>query len=373
MEKNISKRQIIIIKTSVIAIITNIFLSVFKAITGIVTGSVAIIMDAVNNLSDALSSIVTIIGAGLAGKAPDKKHPLGHGRVEYISQTIVAAIIIYAGITAFIESIKKIINPVTAKYSYISVIIMVIAIIVKIILGTYVSKKGNNINSGALIASGKDALFDAVITGSVLITAFIFILTGISLEAYVGLIISLFIIKSGIEIILEAVDNILGIRVQSDITKGIRKSITEIPEVYGTYDILLHNYGPDKLMGSLHIEVDDTMTAGEIDSLTRKIQEIIYVNYNVIITTVGIYSRNTCNDESLNMRTLITEKVMNHDGILQLHGFYIDEKNKDLRFDIIIDFSVNDREALYKEILEEIKALYPNYTVNITNDVDVSD
>ena len=169
-------RQKIIIKTSIIGIITNIALVAFKMIVGLLSNSIAVILDAVNNLSDALSSVITIIGTWLAGRAPDKKHPLGHGRTEYISQSIVAAIVLYAGVTSLIESVKKIISPEETYYDTTGIIIIAAAVGVKLILGMYVKKKGNEVNSGSLVASGSDALFDAVLSASVLFSAMVSVL-----------------------------------------------------------------------------------------------------------------------------------------------------------------------------------------------------
>ena len=192
-----SDRSAKIVRASIVGIISNFFLVVFKAGVGFISGSIAIILDAVNNLSDALSSIVTIIGTKLAGRKPDKKHPLGHGRIEYLSAMIVAALVIYAGVTSLVESVKKIISPVTADYSAVTLIIISSAIVVKLLLGRYVISVGRKVNSSSLVASGKDALFDAVISVSVLASALVFLLFRLSVEAYVGVGISVYIIKSG--------------------------------------------------------------------------------------------------------------------------------------------------------------------------------
>ena len=167
-------RDKIIIQTSVIGILANILLAVFKAFAGIMSNSIAVTLDAVNNLSDALSSVITIIGNKLGSKAPDKDHPLGYGRIEYLSAMIVAGIVLYAGITSIIESVKKIINPATPEYTEVTLVILAVAIIVKLVLGAYVKKRGEIANSGALIASGADATFDAVLSLSVLLSALLF-------------------------------------------------------------------------------------------------------------------------------------------------------------------------------------------------------
>lgn len=206
-------REKTVIKTSIISILANIVLAGFKAFVGLLANSIAIVSDAVNNLSDALSSIITIIGTKLAGKAPNKKHPYGYGRIEYMTSLIVSAIVLYAGVTALIEAIKKIIHPEVADYSMVTLVIVIAGIIVKFILGLYVKKKGKDVNSDSLVASGSDAFNDAILSISVLASAIIYLIFNISLEAYVGILLSIFIIKSGIELIKESVDNMLGIRV----------------------------------------------------------------------------------------------------------------------------------------------------------------
>ena len=197
-----ANREKAIVRTSIVGIVTNILLVAFKAFVGLVSNSIAVILDAVNNLSDALSSVVTIIGAKLGAKQPDKKHPLGYGRIEYLSSMIVAALVLYAGITSLVESAKKIIHPEAADYSTVSLIIISVAIAVKLVLGIYVKKQGRAVSSGALVASGSDALFDAILSASVLASAVIYLIWGISLEAYVGVVIAGFIIKAGIEMMI---------------------------------------------------------------------------------------------------------------------------------------------------------------------------
>ena len=365
-------REKIIVRTSVIGIITNVFLAAFKAAVGLISHSIAVILDAVNNLSDALSSVITIIGAKLGAKKPDKKHPLGYGRIEYLSSMMVAAIVLYAGITSLVESVKKIIHPEAADYQTVSLIIIAVAIVAKLLLGGYVKKQGEKVNSGALIASGKDASFDAVISASVLASAVIFLLWGISLEAYVGVIISAVIIKAGVEMMIETLNDIIGQRGDPEISKRIKHLVNEEPEVRGAYDLTLFNYGPDKHYGSVHIELPDTMTVDEVDALTRKVQLKVFQNTGVILTGVGVYSYNTTNDEAAVIRNTIQKKIMSHEWALQMHGFYVDTINKTIRFDVVVSFDIDHREAL-SIMQEEVRELYPDYAIHIVPDVDVSD
>ena len=368
-----ASREKTIVKTAVVGIITNILLASFKALVGFASHSTALVLDAVNNTTDAISSIVTIVGTKLASRKPDKKHPLGHGRIEYLSEMIVAALILYAGITALFESVEKVLMPVEVDYSASYLVVVTVAIAVKIFLGLYVRRQGRKANSDLLVSSGTDALFDAILSTAVLVSAIVYLVFGFNIEAFVSIIISIFIIKTGVEIIREAVDDMLGHRVESDLTKKLKDVVLSFPEVYGAYDIVLHNYGPDIYLGSLHIEIDDTMTADKIDSLTREINTKAYEETGIILTAVGIYSRNTSDDELMEIRTQITKLVVDHDNVLQMHGFYIDEAKKRISLDVVIDFAEEDRMALLEHIRQDIQEAVPGYEIIITLDSDISD
>ena len=369
MEALATTREKAIVKTSVIGVITNVFLAVFKAAIGMISNSIAITLDAVNNLSDALSSVITIVGAKLGSKQPDKKHPLGYGRIEYISSMLVAAIVLYAGITSLVESIKKIINPETAEYSTASLIIIAVAIVVKLVLGQYVKKQGKKHNSGALTASGSDALFDAILSASVLASAIIYLVWHISLEAYVGVVIAGIIIKAGVEMMIETLNDILGKRSDREDIKQIKRLICEEPEVRGAYDLIMYNYGPNKNYASVHIELPDTMTVDEVDKLTRRIQTRVYHESGVILTGIGVYSFNTSDDEAAQIRNNVQKNVLAHDWALQLHGFYADTENKAMRFDVVLSFDIDNTQAI-KTLYNEIQQLYPDYSLQIIPDID---
>ena len=365
-------REKVIVKTSLIGIGTNIVLVVFKMLVGFFTNSIAVILDAVNNLSDALSSVITIIGTRLAGRDPDKKHPLGHGRTEYLTAMIVSALVLYAGVTSLIESIKKIIKPEAAEYNTVSLIIIFVAVIAKFVLGTYVKKKGESVNSTSLIASGEDARFDSIISFSVFATALIYIFTKVSLEAYVGVIISLMIIKSGFEMMKDSVDDIVGHRPESDVTKNIKRLIGEEKDVRGAYDVIIYDFGPDKLFASCHMEVPDTMNVSELDKLTRKIEKKVFDEMGVVLTAIGVYSYNTSHDEAAEMRDNIIKTVVAKEHVLQVHGFYVDMTEKTIRFDAVLAFGVNPNEEIEK-IKNEVENMYKDYTVSVVADVDLSD
>lgn len=365
-------RDKVIVRTSFIGIGANVLLAAFKAAVGIISNSIAVTLDAVNNLSDALSSVITIIGAKLAGKLPDKKHPLGHGRIEYLSAMIVAAIVLYAGITSFVESVKKILHPEAADYSVVSLIIIASAVIVKIILGRFVKAQGEKVNSGALIASGADALFDAILSASVLASAVIYLVSGISLEAFVGVVISVIIIKSGIEMMMETVDDILGKRADAELVMEIKKQLLSFDEVLGAYDLNINNYGPDKNYATVHLELPDTMTVDQVDVLTRKVQTKVFKETGVVLTGVGVYSFNTTDDEAAKLRNTVRKIVMDHEWALQMHGFYADVENRTIRFDVVISFDITPEDAL-KTLHAELAEAVPGYTLHIAPDVDLAD
>lgn len=363
-------RENAIVKTSIIGVVINILLAVFKAIIGIVSNSIAVTLDAVNNLSDALSSVVTIIGTKLGAKKPNRKHPLGYGRIEYLSSMVVAAIVLYAGITSLVESIKKIVRPEEADYTTISLIIIAVAIFVKIALGRYVKKQGEKYNSVALVASGSEALFDAILSTSVLASAIIYLVWNISLEAYVGTIISVIIIKAGIEMMMETLDDILGKRTSKEEADEIKSLICEEADVRAAYDLIMFNYGPNKNYASVHIELPDTMTVDEVDVLTRRIQENVYLKSGIILTGVGVYSYNTSNAEVAVIRKEIQKIVMAHEWALQMHGFNINLDKKTLQFDVVVSFDVEPTEAT-NILTKEVQNVYPDYLLQIVTDIDV--
>ena len=360
-----------IIQTSVIGIIGNVLLVGAKATIGLIAGSISIILDAVNNLTDTLSSIITIIGTKLSTKKPDKKHPYGHGRIEYITSLAVSVIILVACGTAIYESILSIINKNTATYSNISLIVVSLAVLVKVALGLYYRKVAKEVKSDALKGSGMDALFDAILSFTTLVGAIVSMFTGVAIEGYLGIVIGLFIIKAGIDIFRSAISSIIGERNSDEIAIAIKQTVTSFPEVIGAYDLILNNYGPNRAIGSIHIEVNDKMTAKEIHPLTRKIAQEVFLKFGVILT-VGIYASNTSNPEIVEIRKDLHELVKEYPSVKQVHGFYVDEQLKMISFDLLVSFEEENVEALKESIIGKLKEKHPNYQYFIVIDNDYS-
>ena len=370
---NDTSREKTIIKSSIIGIAANVFLAAFKAVIGLMTHSIAIVLDAVNNISDAGSSLITIIGTKLAGREPDKKHPFGYGRIEYLSAMIISVIVLYAGITSFVESVKKIISPQTPEYTAVSLVIVGVAVVVKIVLGKYVKSVGVKVNSDSLVNSGEDATLDSVISASTLAAAVIFLLWGLSLEAWLGAVISLVIIKSGFEMLKGTVSQILGERSDPELAKSIKQTVTEFDGVEGAYDLVLNNYGPDAWNGSVHIEVPDTYSADRLDRLIREIQTAVFTKHKVILTAIGVYSINTQDDEAKAIERKVREIVFSHEYILQMHGFYLTIETNTIRLDVVVSFDAPDRREVYKAIVSDVQKAFPDHKLQIALDTDFSE
>lgn len=367
------KREKQIVQVSIVGILANVFLAAFKAFVGLASHSIAILMDAVNNLSDAASSLITIIGTKLAAKQPDKKHPFGYGRIEYLSALVISVLVLYAGVTSFVESVKKIIHPDKPEYGTLSLVIVAVAVIVKIVLGQFVKKRGKTLRSDALVNSGEDALHDSVISIATLVSAFVFLMFQISLESYLGAIISLVIIKSGIDMIKDAVSQILGERADIELARKLKEAILKHEEVKGVYDLVLHNYGPDAFHGSVHIEVLDTFSVEALDELLRQITLEIYHEFHILLTAIGVYTVNTSNEEVIKMREKVRKIAFSEKHVQQIHAFYVSKEKKKIRFDLVVSLEATDRIGIYDRIMAKVQAEYPEYQLEIALDTDFTE
>lgn len=360
-----------IVKVSIQGIIVNIILVAFKSVIGLLTNSIAIILDAVNNLSDTLSSGITIVGMKLSAKKPDKEHPYGHGRIEYIASVLIAIIVLLAGVSSLKESIMKVINPEEATYTIPSLIIILVGVFVKFFFGRYVKNKGKALNSGSLIASGVDAISDSVISFSTFVAAIVSFVWHFSIEGYLGIVISVLILKTAIEILKDSINEVIGIRADSETTNKIRERILKYDDVQGVFDLTIHNYGPNKIIATAHIQVDDDMTAKEIHRLTRNILMDMYNEFGIIIT-IGIYASND-KGEYKKIKDYLNKTISEYENILQVHGFYVDEELKNISFDIIFNFEEERKEEIVDQIKGKLKEKYPDYDYNVIIDLDFSD
>lgn len=361
-----------IVRASLVGVGANVLLAAFKAFAGLLAHSIAIVLDALNNLSDALSSVITIVGMKLAALPADKKHPFGHGRAEYLSAILIAGLVLAAGVSALVESVKKIFHPEPADYSVLTLVIVAAAIVVKLLLGRYTQRVGRATKSDSLIASGADATFDAVISASTLVAAVVTMIWKVSVDGYLGAVIAIVIVRAGVEMLRDTLSEILGQRADVALSRAIKEAVAAHPGALGAYDLILHNYGPEKMIGSVHVGVYDTMTARELHKLTRDIQLDIAEQFNIFLT-VGFYAVNTANDNAAAVQKASYEYALAQPYVLKVHGFYMDPARQLISFDVVIDFQAKDSVAIRDHIAGHLQRRYPPYTFSINIDRDFSD
>lgn len=371
LEERSVERHRAITMTSIKGIVGNLVLVGFKIFVGFASNSIAIILDAVNNLTDALSSVLTIVGTKLASKRADKEHPFGHGRTEYMTTMAIAFIILTAGLMSLKESVEKILHPEPSVFDIPGLIIIAVAIIVKVIMGRYTKAQGETYGSDALVASGIDALFDAVITFATLVSASLVYFFNIDVQGYVGAIISLFILKTAFDILREMYNHLLGVRADDDLVREIKETIAMHPQVGGVYDLVLNSYGPGETVGSVHISLPENFTVGEIHPLVKGIAVHLYKKFGIAMT-IGVYAENELNLEVSAIRQSLDQVLSLYTHVVQVHAFYVKLKEKVIYYDIIFDFDEDDPYGTLEKIKADMKERYPEYTQFAIVDVDFS-
>lgn len=359
-----------IIRTGVLGIAANLLLAAFKLTVGILSNSISIITDAVNNTTDAMSSVITIVGARLTEKEPDRRHPFGYGRVEHLSSLGIGIVILYAGFDALKNSVERIIHPEPNEYTAVTMLVVAAAVLVKLLIGHYTGKQGKMLDSQPLKASGRDAVNDSIASALTLTAAIIYITTGHSFEAWVGSIISLVIIKTGYDTLKDTADSILGKSAGPELSAVVRNCILSFPEVEGIYDIVIHSYGRDRLLGSAHVEVSDRYKVAWVDNLQRSVTRRVKEDTGVEMLGLSVYAINTHSEYAITARETVRSIVSVCDGVGQMHGFYIDPVDKVMNFDVVVEFSVGSVESVRDDMKRKVLEIYPEYDVRITIDRD---
>ena len=357
--------------TSIIGIIANLLLFIVKLTIGFMTNSISIMSDGFNNLSDLMTCLVTVLGYRIASKPADKEHPFGHGRIEYMTTMAIAFIILGAGIGSLKESIDKILHPEVSTFDIPSLAIIAVAIIVKVVMGRYIKSQGEKYKSDALVASGIDALFDAVITFATLVSAGLVYFFNVDIQGYVGALISLLILKAAYEILRDMYNHLLGVRADDDLIRNIKETIAQHPHVGGVYDLVLNSYGPGEVIGSVHISLPDTMTVGEVHPLTKGIAVHLYKKFGINMT-VGVYAENQPSVEVLEIKKALDQVISLYTNVVQLHAFYVREDKKIIYYDIIFNFDEEDPHGTLEKIKAELHNRYPDYTQFAIVDTDFS-
>ncbi len=354
----------------IVGIVSNLLLCVMKIVIGLISSSIAIIADGVNNLTDASSSIITLVGFKMASQPEDKDHPYGHARIEYLTGLFISILIIIVGLFLLRSSVYKIIDPQMLSFDYITIIVLLLAIAIKLwqtFFNMYVGKK---IDSMTLIATGTDSRNDVIATSAVLMGVIITKFTGLQLDGWLGSLVALFIIWSGITLIRETSSPLLGEAPDEDMVSEIEKMASAPWGVMGIHDLVVHNYGPGKVFASIHIEVDadeDIMKSHDmVDNIEREIGQTLGIHCVVHMDPIKR------NDPAVKkVAPVITETIKSFQGVTGMHDLRVvpGPTHTNIIFDLVLDHECKTEEKEIKEkVQDELQKIDPGYFVVITFD-----
>ncbi|WP_230399137.1 cation diffusion facilitator family transporter [Novisyntrophococcus fermenticellae] len=354
--------------TGLVGIAANVLFALAKLLIGFTANSISIMSDAVNNLTDAVSSVITLVGLKLSMRPPDKKHPLGYGRIEYISGMIVSALVLVTGIEFLKTSAERILEPQKTSFAVVSFVVLGITVLGKWFLSQFQIAAGQKASSEALVASGMDARMDVLASLLTMLAAIVSAVTGWYIDGYIGVLLALFILYTGITLIRETVSHIIGERPDKELADGIKAEVIKFEPITGAYDLILHSYGPATRLGSLNLEVPDYVTVEKVYDAMDKAQQDVYMKFGVYLT-FGLYSINTYDKEVTAVRESITQTVLTLPGAVSMHNFHYDKEQNFFRFDVIVDFDT-DPMLFRKHATDKVQQDYPGASVQINIDLD---
>ncbi len=349
--------------SSITGIVVNLFLSIFKLVIGIVTNSMSIISDALNNVTDTGSSIVTMIGFKLSQKEVDNEHPWGHGRMEYVTAFIVDILIILVGVELLQNSVDKIIHPVMPTVNGVVIFLLVVAILVKLWLFVFYSKIAKKIDSSAIKATAYDSISDCVSTFVVLFSSVISLIFGITIDGYVSILVAIFILITGVKALKETIDILLGSKPDKEFIDQISEFVKKYPMIAGIHDIMVHDYGPGRKIVSFHAEVPADANICEAHDIIDELEQDMLKEFKCI-TTIHM-DPIVVNDEKINKARASVKKIVKEiNENYSIHDFRMTDGGKriNLIFDLVIprDDKI-DKDILRKEIIEKIKKIDTKY------------
>ena len=366
--KDLEVRNKYAMLSSITGIILNILLSVFKLIIGLISNSISIISDAVNNITDTGSSVVTMIGFKMSQKKVDKNHPWGHGRMEYIAAFIVDILIILVGFELLRTSIEKILNPELPLISNVTLIILVASIVAKLWLFFFYKKIAKTIDSAAIKGNAYDSISDVISTTAVLISAVVARISQVSIDGYISLLVSIFILYTGAKAIKEIIDILLGSSPDPEFVKDIEEFVKKYKLVVGIHDMMIHDYGPGRKIVSFHAEVPADINIGKAHDEIDKIEQDMYEKFNCI-TTIHMDPIVIDNEEINTMKKLTEEIVQDINGEFSIHDFRMTDGGEriNLIFDLVLPREGNfDKEQIRKEVAQKIHSINDKYYAVIT-------
>lgn len=344
----------------IVGIVCNLLLCGFKLLAGILAGSLAMIADAFNNLSDAGSAIVTLIGFKLAGAPADEDHPFGHGRMEYLSAMGVAVLIILAGFELATSALDKILHPAASEFSLISVMILAISIGVKLWMAFFNRRIGKKIRSDALCAAGVDSRNDVICTGVVLVSSILGVWLPVSIDGYVGMAVALFVIWSGFTVIKDTVSPLLGQAPDPELVQNIQQTVLSYDGVVGIHDLIVHDYGPGRIIVSLHAEVPEDQPISKSHDVIDNIEMELQERFN-ILSCIHMDPVDTDNPETLRLKAVVIRLMNEVDESLTLHDFRVvsGDTHTNLLFDLVVPHGYDNRQQATARLREAIHAYDP--------------
>ncbi len=364
MRQDPNSREGIIAATSGLNIIANVLVALTKIVIGLVTSSVAIMSEGINNASDVLTSVLALLGAKLAKKHPDDKHPFGYGRIEYLASLVIATIIVVAGFEMLKNSVELIFHPAELKVSYVSIAIVAVSAVVKYILGTYTIAMGKKTESNSLIGVGAECRGDSFASVIIIVSSVIFLVFHKNVDAFAGVLVSVLIMRAGFEVLQETVGDLLGRAGEEELAKKLYKEIRNTEGIYSAADMMLHNYGPDDWSGSVNVEIDHKKTVGEIYEFLHELQLRIMHEYHVTMV-FGIYAVDNDSEVGKELRKTIAAFTRNQKHVKSFHAVYRHEETKTIYCDFIVDYDLEDWDGLRAEFKQYMDEKYPDYSVEL--------
>ncbi len=368
-----SVRQSYGIMSGLIGVFLNCFLFVIKIVAGYISGSIAVVSDAFNNLSDAASSVVTLVGFRLSGCEADEKHPFGHGRVEYIAGLVVSLFIILTGCELIQSSVKKVIEPDDITFNSVVLVILIISILVKLVMFAANTRIAGLIESATIRSTAIDSISDVVVTGVVLLSIIIGNKTGIQIDGYAGVLVGFFILKAGYESARDTISPLLGEPPGKEFIEDIKNTVLSFDGALGVHDIIVHNYGPSRIIMSLHVEVPSDKNIVEVHDIIDDIENELRQKYHcsAVIHMDPVYPDD---EESISLKNMVKFSLEEIDEKLSFHDFRIikhEGKKTRIAFDVVIpyNYDLSDEDILVT-LKSRIKSILPDIATDITIDKD---
>lgn len=351
-------REGAVVTVSALNILVNLISAAVKVVIGMAVSSIAIVSEGVNNATDSATSLITIVGTKLSAKHPTEKHPFGFGRIEYLTSLLIAVLILFTGAELMESSIKLIFEPQEMSISYVTMAIIAVSAILKLLLGTFTIKEGKRVDSSSLAALGTECRSDSVVSVITLVTALVFLVFRVNLDAYAGIIMALIVLKAGLEVLKETLSDLLGQSGEKELAQELYRIIRAEPLVLNAADMMLHNYGPDAYSGSVNVEIDHSKTVGEVYAALHELQ--LRIMHEKHITMVfGIYAVDKDHQEIRQLREQVAAFVREQEHVTSYHALYIHPNGRDIYVDLVVDYDLADWDAIRREFTDYMAARYP--------------